>query len=218
MNPILRKLLLSPRIVKNGLVLYLDGRDFTNSPPSALWMDRSGLGNNAVPTGFAYTTLSGSDGNGGVNQDGVDDKCVIPAINGVKCLELQWVTKVVGADSLIYFTGFGWYAGDMIAVRQLSTGTLNLLINTVGFTEFTIKSSFTLEEVNHLVINYKTGSAAVYLNGNYVGSIICPIPLTAYQGELGTGRDYGKNDVKICRAYTRNLTEAEILKNYHASR
>jgi len=61
------------QIVRNGLVLYLDGRDFKNSPPTSLWMDRSGLGNNATPTGFAYTTASGSDGVSGVVFDGVDD-------------------------------------------------------------------------------------------------------------------------------------------------
>ena len=60
-------------IVKDGLVLWLDGKDFTNSPQTNPLLDRSGQGNNATPSGFAYTTSSGSNEDSGIVFDGVDD-------------------------------------------------------------------------------------------------------------------------------------------------
>jgi hypothetical protein len=47
-------------IVKDGLVLWLDGRDFKNSPPTSSWKDKSGLGNNGVASGFGY--IANDDG------------------------------------------------------------------------------------------------------------------------------------------------------------
>jgi len=51
-------------IVTDGLQMYLDGADFTNDPETTSWIDRSGNGNNATPSGFDYTTSSGSDETG----------------------------------------------------------------------------------------------------------------------------------------------------------
>jgi hypothetical protein len=42
------------RIIKEGLVLHLDGRDFSNNPPTTLWKDRSPQGNDAVASNFGY--------------------------------------------------------------------------------------------------------------------------------------------------------------------
>ena len=42
-------------VVKNGLVLWLDGKDFSNSPASSKWIDKSGKNNDATPSGFGYT-------------------------------------------------------------------------------------------------------------------------------------------------------------------
>ena len=52
-------------IVKNGLILWLDGRDFKNSPPSTLWRDKN-LNNkytyiNVTPNGD-FTLDSNNDG------------------------------------------------------------------------------------------------------------------------------------------------------------
>lgn len=65
-------------IVKNGLVLWLNGKDFRNSPPTNSWRDKSGKRNNATSSNFAYTPSSGSNNYAGVIFDGVDDYVVIP--------------------------------------------------------------------------------------------------------------------------------------------
>lgn len=70
-------------IVTDGLVLWLDGEDFSNDPATTTWVDKSGNGNDAIANGFAYTSESGSDGNGSVVFDGVDDYFTIDVNNAL---------------------------------------------------------------------------------------------------------------------------------------
>lgn len=57
----------------NGLLLYLNGEDFTNDPQTTTWVDRSAAGNDGTVSNFAYTSASGSDGAGNVVFDGAND-------------------------------------------------------------------------------------------------------------------------------------------------
>ena len=58
----------------SGLVLYLDGEDFTNNPQTTTWADRSDAGNDGTASHFAYTTSSGSTGTTNcVRFDGTND-------------------------------------------------------------------------------------------------------------------------------------------------
>lgn len=65
--------ILPAELVEDGLLLYLDGDDFLNDPPSATWTDNSGNSNHLTAYNLAYDATSGSDGAGGVVSDGVDD-------------------------------------------------------------------------------------------------------------------------------------------------
>src|SRR5690606_2721951 len=69
--------------IDNGLSLYLNAEDFTNSPQTTSWIDRSGCGNNANVYNFGYTSSSGSDGNGRLVFDGTNDEVNIP--NPINC-------------------------------------------------------------------------------------------------------------------------------------
>jgi hypothetical protein len=46
-------------IVKEGLILYLNGKDFSNNPPTNLWKDRSTLNNDTIPSNFGYIIEDG---------------------------------------------------------------------------------------------------------------------------------------------------------------
>jgi Tfp pilus assembly protein PilE len=59
--------------IKDNLILWLDGRDFQNTPSTTLWLDKSGNNNHASVYNFDYTTTSGSDGSGAVVFDGIND-------------------------------------------------------------------------------------------------------------------------------------------------
>jgi len=56
----------SDSTVTDGLILWFDGNDFINSPKTTVLRDRSGMGNTGIPSNFAYTGLSGSNDLGGI--------------------------------------------------------------------------------------------------------------------------------------------------------
>lgn len=93
-----------PSVPISGLVLYLDGDDFTNDPQTTSWADRSPAGNHGVPSNFAYTAASGSDGAGSVVFDGTND---IVNCGNATSLDLTSALTLCG---WFYYTGSGTYA------------------------------------------------------------------------------------------------------------
>ena len=231
MNPILRRLLLlSQGIVKNALVMYLDGKDFTNIPPTNPWLDKSGLGNNAVPSGFAYTSASGSNGNDGVVFDGVNDNgdCgVNTSLNIIGNITLEALvsstnvtaTQVILAKSNATFTGTQY---ELV----IGGGKVSFLI-TNGSAIFTV-SGFELvnNTLYHLVATFNNNVLSVYANG--VKSVdtatltgtqsTTPVSTTIGKRNHVTSPQYLGGTIKMARIYNRALSNAEILQNYNASR
>jgi len=117
MNPTTKRIITNKKeIVKENLTLWLDGKDFSNASPT-LWYDKSGMLNNATLSGFAYTTVSGSDENGGVMFDGVDDYGSIPYTSILAPTTQITVSAVINFDyidttsrSIISKTEGGGYA------------------------------------------------------------------------------------------------------------
>lgn len=64
-----------------GTIFNVDGSTFTNSPPSTTWEDISGQGHDLIAYGFSYTTTSGSNGEGWVAFDGVNDYLCLSDVN-----------------------------------------------------------------------------------------------------------------------------------------
>jgi hypothetical protein len=103
----------SPRIVSNGLVLYLDAanpKSYTGS--GTTWSDLSGNGNNGTLTNGP--TFDSSN-NGGIKFDGVNDWVVVsdnPTINFTSQLTISlWFfsgTNITGVNDydLLYLKGF----------------------------------------------------------------------------------------------------------------
>lgn len=120
-------------IVKNGLVLWLDGRDFKNSPSTTIWGDRSGQNNNATPSNFAYTTSSGSDGQGGVIFDQVDDYCTI-----------------------LNSSSFDFQGNDFTIAFTISIAAFNSVANTVMCKRYSVNSS------NSFDIRFNTSNGIVF--------------------------------------------------------
>ncbi len=64
-----------------GIIFNVDGSTFTNSPPSTIWEDISGQGHDLIAYGFSYTATSGSNGEGWVAFDGVNDYLCLSDVN-----------------------------------------------------------------------------------------------------------------------------------------
>ena len=222
-------------IVRNGLVLYLDGKDFSNSPPTATWRDRSGLGNNATSSGMAYTTASGSDGNGGVVFDGVNDYCSI-ANNSNFDFGSGDFTISFNANIKVMNSIFGFICKRFAGNSGYSFD--------IRYDNGNIKFSYTTDGITSVI---KTFSKTLLINTEYQ---IVIRRIGAYINCFVDGVSLGEQDVSTTTIFTstenviigalnasgtkvlplngtvlnlliyknKGLTDTEILKNYNASK
>lgn len=211
-------------IVLDGLVLWLEGEDFKNSPPSATWKDRSPRGNHATASGFAYTEASGSDGQGGVKFDGVDDCFVMTQALDVKTFFVDIIfsssidktsspkaiirkTKAPGGD-LNYGASTSLLADEVITV---SAGGHRTSVKNI-----TIQAGF------HQIVWRDNGSSwDIFLDGvkqtvatAYAYEALS-LSASEYIGRSGT--IYLDQKIKRLLNYNRALTDEEIQQNYQAS-
>ena len=225
MNPLYKPI--SQPIVTDGLVLYLDGKDFTNSPPTTTWVDKSGLGNNATPSGMAYTTASGSDGAGGVMFDGVDDTATL-GISTVGdsasfTIELKFVMTANAMRTLVSkANGLATNARLLIDVYPADTIRFfgyNTLDATTGDTVGVNVTAGTLAYGTFIFdgTNFKT-----YIDGILKQTTAGAGTLKAIANNFNIGHRFNSafyNDsIKSVKVYNRVLTNLEIVQNYNASR
>ena len=220
------------QIVRNGLVLYLDGKDFSNSPPTSLWNDRSGLGNNATPSGMAYTTSSGSDGVGGVVFDGVNDNAdcgtdiSLKPLNAISC-EINLIFTSFATSQRLFSD---WHLNVYLDRWLFLTSGINELMFVVcNKNELTV----TIVKASSLSLNVKYSFVGVYDGTNvklYKDSVlISTLPLSGIMNasvnrkiKIGnqdeTPGEFFNGVISSTKIYNRALTDSEIRQNYNASR
>lgn len=207
-------------IIKNGLVMELSGRNFFNSPQTTSLKDRSGNGNHGTPSGFSYTTASGSDGNGGIVFDGVDDYIQIPIQSTILSdFTAEWNVKInslAGNSQSTYLLNTnqsGLIASNPII--YISSGTFNYWAGSNNYGTISIQTgvdyhlcairsgnSVTLKVNNIVALTYTDNSTSVATNKFYIS---------------GTGNPQRLNGtLKSFRFYNRALSDSEIYQNYMA--
>lgn len=211
--------------VKNGLILEYNGKNFFNDPQTTLLNDRSGNGNHGTPNGFDYTITSGSDGNGGIVFDGVDDYILgnyISEIEYTKSFSVEIIIKnydkSIGTHSILQnstnsssrfgcvlsgasgLISFGYY--DNISWKGIG-GYLNdsLSENHILFTcNNTVMKLF----INGIESMISTSLYVHTLQGFYIGRT------------SDENRPFFKGSIKKISLYNRVLSDSEITQNYLA--
>lgn len=211
----------SSNVVTDGLEMWLSGRNFSNSPATTVWKDLTGV-NNGTASGFAFTSASGSDGNGGVVFDGVDDK-------------VETLVKEYPKD---YCTMSVWFKADntmsnqsLMSQRNISTHARGIILSndTIAFwsrndagswmqtaTTFTDKTSW------HNICGVQSRSILkIYVDGMFKSSFEMSGFLTNYQqniviGKYNEAEFYFKGGISSAIVYNRALSDAEVLQNYNA--
>ena len=92
----------APAVPSDGLLLYLQGEDFTNDPQTTTWADRSPAGHDGTCTGFAYSAYSGQTGDGAVVFDGYtgDDLVTCPTMSITSALTIcAWIDATVAVST-----------------------------------------------------------------------------------------------------------------------
>jgi len=211
-------------VVMDGLEMWLSGRNFTNNPTTTVWKDLTGINNGAV-SGFAYTSVSGSDGAGGIVFDGVDDGVIgLPSQTvydyssftlEVKCV----IDSTAVATSIIL--GNRYREGVTSSFFKLTPNMFEYYVDSV---QHGIVNAVTKNTLVHLTIVKDKNTLKYFTNGVLTSSKTLPIGLAMPPMPFGIGKDPFntstpepfKGKINFVRKYGRALTDAEVLQNYNA--
>lgn len=220
-------------IVQDGLKVWLEGKDFVNSPPTSQLNDRSGNGNNATPGGMAYTSLSGSDGNGGIVFDGVDDYLTIPNSTDFDFKNGDFtITFSINLKAIKSIQGFlckrsSYNSNNSFDIRYNSDGNIAFIYTTNGTTgiSLTFPCALLINTAYNICLKRESNLLRLFVNGVFISNnsigtdsiftssekiVICALNLDA-------SKVYPLNGtLKNMLIYkNRALTDTEILQNYN---
>jgi hypothetical protein len=214
----------SPKIIVDGLVLYLDAANRDSYPGSGtVWNDISRSGNNGTLTnGPTFNTGS----LGSIVFDGVDDYVnvgVLSPINNSTSLTLCYWAKKQASDK------------DMVIGSQVTSNTNGIWLQwySDGNIYFSPRNgsntgiSYSLSydsDWKYFCGTYSNSSGIIYVNGLSVKTGTgLPSSLSSTAGNsfrVGDLRDlfYSTGNISSVQIYNRALTPSEVLQNYNAQK
>jgi hypothetical protein len=206
-----------PEMAENGLVLALDAGNARSYPGSGtIWTDLSGNEKNATAqNGVGYTPLNGS----GLTFDGTDDHFIISQreTSSQFTYEAFLMPTNVSKDQM--------YAGTTSDGFYLRiTGSKAFLSISAG-SQRTLTHDTTLQnnQVYHIVSIYNGVQLKIYVNNVLTsGAVINAAMISWGADRIGRWKDADQRsfvgNIYCLRAYSRELTEAEIKQNFTALR
>ena len=217
----------SPRIITDGLVLYLDAANTRSYPGTGtMWSDLSRGGNNGtLINGPTFNSANG----GSIVFDGVNDSVNLQQSTSIDVNNLTWscwVNAVYSSQRCFLFIGNA--AGQAVSPYKIFIGTTvqsgqnrlrinynnvatvnigNLIDNTLYNLTITYNGAITEMHVNGVSIG--TSNA---MSGNLNSRTFGYVGSTAQAFEFLNGRIFNT------LLYNRALSASDILQNYNASK
>ena len=208
----------------NGLVVFLKGSDFTNSPKTTTLYDLSGNNNNGNVSGFNYTFQSGSDENGNIVFDGSNDKIVIPqsesisATNGFTIAFKGSINDLSQKDKEVvdmFISEGGPTTGAQISlIYGYANNTFELYGNSLPFRE---RSQITINDtdIHTIIYTYDGVTLCGYLDGvkvvNASKSVSIKLPIKSTSiGANSRDSSFIKIKLRYYLFYNRGLTADEV--------
>lgn len=225
----------NPKIVKDGLVLYLDAGNTKSYPGSGTtWTDLSGNGNNGTLTdGPTYSSNNG----GYLSFDGIDDYVSLPASSlptgnqitfciwnyGTTAQQSSVISFIDANDVRLFNIHLPWSDGTVYFDAGDGTAGGN-----VGFYDRIAKLAAANEYQGWaywcFTKNATSGIMSIYRNGLLwltSSALFEPIGTPSSTGSLG-GRTilggFHVGNISSASFYSRELTTAEIQQNFNALR
>ena len=229
----------SPKIVTDGLVLYLDAANNRSySGYETTWNDLSKFGNNGTLTNFGSQTIYNSGSGGSIVFDGVDNyvDCGLSTFQPTQMTLSVWVSRTELKDGGIIVRGnvnetntelgiaFGYTPefgplGPNHPAGYYIVGRVTSAYNQLLY-PYPISSLNTFHNIVYTVVN--NTSAALYYDGNLVDytNTIGSISTNGKNLLLGKFNNYAPLSGKIANAliYDRALTSQEVLQNFNATK
>jgi hypothetical protein len=230
--------LYSPRIVTDGLVLYLDAANYRSYPGSGTtWTDVSGNGNNGTLTnGPIFDTANG----GNFSFDGVDDFVDIPRTN-IDYTPLDSFTmgvwaKVDGVSGDFTFarntTVFG--RGDTansfgIGMERDTSNVFRWRVGSRAVSFIATNINYVVGRLDYITFSYTPTFQRTYQNGNFIASqdtsggtggsfAALDYAIARNRAVPGGNSAWMQGNVYLAHMYNRELTAAEVLQNFNATR
>ena len=210
-----------PKIVTNGLVLYLDAGNILSYPGSGTtWTDISRNGNNGTLTnGPTFNSANG----GVIVYDGVDDvvtcNLVSSTANNVTA-EVWFKATTLPGDKGLYYNGNGGSSGYGFQFGACGATATTLYVFFGGVSCNVVSYGGLVTNTWYQAVYTRTTSPStsnlLYINGVSVSSNTTTNPNTP-AGNTLVGSGYNGN-ISIVRHYNRTLTSTEILQNYNANK
>ena len=213
-------LMAKKNIVKSGLVLWLEGKDFTNTPQTTSWRDRSGLGNNGTPINMAYTTSSGSNGVGGVTFDGVDDYVKVNNFDfNSSQITVEFWVKIETLTGRNYAFDTNTERDPLMKWKDGDTTVITWGLGAASYSRYTQGNK--VGTFTHYAQTYDGTTEKLYINGDEVDSHTGSEAINFEELWIGeyNGNGYSlEGGIDDFRIYNQALTDSEIRQNYNASR
>ena len=216
-----------PDIVQDGLVLALDAADRNSYPGSGTtWRDLSGNVNNGTLTnGPTFNTGSA----GSIVFDGVDDyvssftSSISPVgtTRTILCFIYLTTTSRTGICGTRSLSGGGFG----FTINRTTAGNLTYYHTGGSLIEIAASLTNNVWAQVGIVYNATAATAALYKNGNQIGSTSTGFSAegaTSYNGVIGdenqsVGTPF-KGNIALVQTYNRALSSTEILQNYNATK
>jgi len=228
----------NPRIVTNGLALYLDAANPQSySGSGTTWTDLSRNGNNGTLTNGPTFN---SNNRGSILFDGTNDQVIIPStsakntFNGKTALTVSIWAYLKSYHPTDGTTMISWPISNTAATSPytvffVSVSKLGVLVASVGNgtarTVFTSSFNVGLYSWNNFGLIWDGANLYAFLNGNISTTSAAAVYTINYTGtaDLFVG-SYNSNfngywhdgNISQVAIYDRNLTSAEIKQNYYA--
>jgi hypothetical protein len=222
-----------PKIVTDGLVLCLDAADQNSYSGSGnTWTDLSGNGNNGTLTNG--TTFSNAN-NGVFSFDGVNDSIQGPNSSSLMVTTnftlSVWVKRTVDQSREQVLLAKNGEAGPWVGWELMfsTSNTIGLWTSgSAGSGWDYFSYSVTNLDWNNITVTFSgtsggTGTALLYINGEYVASIQnkkTPGTPSLRVFEIGKIRNtrYLSGKISQAQIYNKTLTEQQIQQNYNATK
>lgn len=213
----------SPKIVTDGLVLYLDAANKKSYPGTGnTWYDLSGYGNHGTLNGVTYSS------NGYFIFDGLDDYVngnLIQGLGSSITIEIG-INLITSMASRIFF-GIDTDSHTSLGVFLNSTATIWYWNTGDSYnTPFNTSPQLSLNNWYNIIIstNQSDNNAKLYTDGIYTGVANYKNPTTTGTGDKYQIGRYFNNvywaNVKYSffKVYNRALSATEIKQNFNATR
>lgn len=219
----------SPKIVADGLILYLDAANNRSYPESGTtWYDLSKFGNNGTLTNFGSQTIFNSINGGSIIFDGSNDEVICPlstsiqSINTTNQLTLSCFIKINFTSQYRDVIGINKLSGENPFVFRIHENNQYFFDSDVGGSRRQVVYSGTSNDILNqwvqLTATIGNNIIYIYKNGVQINSLSVSGNIKNLDSDFGSlyNMGYGpfSGNISNIMLYNRSLSSSEVSQNY----